>query len=198
MEFGITFTTNFKGYSFANFKGVRGYLNQNDCRQLISHAKALPENSRYAETGTFLGCSSHLIAAHSNATVWAHDIWSIDEEENSCEFPSECFFSFYESIKQNNLETRIIPVAGNSLKTIKIHDDNSLDLAFVDGDHTYDGAIGDLRNVLPKMKKGATILAHDCTPGSDCIRAMTEFTSETGQTYEILPGTCGMAKIVVV
>lgn len=185
----LTFSVNEKGYSFARFMGVRGYLNKHDCDQLIAHAKALPENAHYAETGTFLGCSAHIIAHYSSATVWAHDIWSIDEDENPSEFPSECFFKFYESIKQNRFENRIIPIAGNSLKTIKIHDDESLDLAFVDGDHSYDGALGDFRNVFPKMKNGAVILAHDYSPGSECFRAMTDFAREKNHLFQVLPGT---------
>jgi hypothetical protein len=197
MDTDITFVVNEKGYSFARFMGVRGYLNQNDCKQLIEHAKALPENGRYAETGTFLGCSAHIIAAHSKATVWAHDIWSIDEDENPSEFPSECFFKFYESVKRNKFENRIIPIAGNSLKTIDIHDDDSLDLAFIDGDHSYEGALGDFRNIFPKMKEGSVILAHDCAPKSECLSALNTFAIENNQMFEFLQGTCGMVKIVV-
>jgi hypothetical protein len=48
------------------------------------------------------------------------------------------------------------------------------------------------------MKKGGVILAHDCAPGSDCMRAMTDFTHETGLSFKILTGTSGMAKIDVV
>jgi hypothetical protein len=66
-------------YTFVN--GVRGTLNQMDARTLIEHAKALPDGGRYLETGSYLGCSALLIALHSNATVWAHDIWVTDWSE---------------------------------------------------------------------------------------------------------------------
>jgi predicted O-methyltransferase YrrM len=198
MEYGITFNVDTKGFSFANFKGVRGYLNQNDCRELIRHAKSLPENALYAEIGSYFGCSAHLIASYSDAKVWAHDWWAEDETGVLCDPPSDVFHKFIENVKRNSFEERIIPVIGKSVDTIKTHEDQILDLSFVDGDHTYDGAKADFHNILPKMKKGGVILAHDCTPGSDCIRAITDFAAETGQTFEILPGTCGMGRIVVV
>jgi len=194
----ITFGTGSEGYMYAYYKNIKGFLNRADCENLISHAKALPEGAKYLETGTFMGVSAHLVAQNSNATVWCHDIWALSSNIVPEECPSECFFEFYKCVSDNSLQNRIIPITGNSLKTVSIHSDRSIDLAFVDGDHFYPGALGDFRNVLPKMKVGGVILAHDCTPGSECIRAIEDFTRETGQTFTMLPGTSGMAKIVVV
>ena len=194
----ITFGVGSDGYMYAYYKNIKGFLNQADCQNLISHAKSLSNNAKYLETGTFMGVSAHLVAMNSSATVWCHDIWALTSNIVPAECPSECFFEFYKCVSDNSLQNRVIPITGNSLKTVSIHADQSIDLAFVDGDHTYDGAIGDFRNVLPKMKKGGVILAHDCTPCSDCSRAITDFAAETGQTFEILPGTCGMGRIVVV
>jgi hypothetical protein len=194
----ITFGVGDEGYMYAYYKNIKGFLNKADCQNLISHAKSLGNNAKYLETGTFMGVSAHLIAMNSSATVWCHDIWALTSNIVPEECPSECFFEFYKCVSDNSLQNRVIPITGNSLKTVSIHADQSIDLAFIDGDHTYDGAIGDFRNVLPKMKKGGVILAHDCSPGTDCIRAITDFAAETGQRFEILPGTCGMGRIVVV
>jgi hypothetical protein len=57
----------------------------------------------------------------------------------------------------------------------ELFSDNSLDLVFIDGDHTYDQVISDIDNYLPKIKKGGTICGHDYNPGfPDVIRAVTE------------------------
>ena len=84
-------------------------------------------------------------------------------------------FTFYENVLNNNLQNIIIPIRGDSAYTLNIHRDESIDLAFIDGDHTYEGALKDLDTVLPKMKKGGVILCHDCRPGSDVSKALREF-----------------------
>lgn len=48
------------------------------------------------------------------------------------------------------------------------------DIYLVDGDHTYEGALQDIRNGLPMMKNGGFILVHDV----DRNRRMDEQTSE--------------------
>lgn len=76
---------------------------------------------------------------------------------------------FYDNVKRNNFAGNIIPIIGNLLftstskllaytltpsysistyindpgeswKTLNIHEDNSVDLVFIDGDHTYEGS----------------------------------------------------------
>ena len=156
----------------------------------------LGPGSRYVETGSYLGCSSLIIALHSNATVWAHDVWVSDWSELKGGPPPEVkdyLYEFYKNVKENNLENRIIPIRGDSAYTLGIHDDDSIDLAFIDGDHSYEGCLKDIRTIFPKMKKTGVILLHDCTPDSETLRALKDFTDD----YEILPGTCGMARIVV-
>jgi len=49
-----------------------------------------------------------------------------------------------------------------------------IDLLLVDGDHTYEGALADLRNSLPLMRPGGLVLVHDV----DRRRRMDEATDE--------------------
>ena len=68
---------------------------------------------------------------------------------------------FYDNVRRNNYTSNIIPIigrnvattvferknflfvhqpySGESWKTLNIHDDNSVDMVFIDGDHTYEG-----------------------------------------------------------
>ena len=39
--------------------------------------------------------------------------------------------------------------------------DESLDFIFIDGDHSYEGALRDFRNFYPKIKKGGIFAGHD-------------------------------------
>jgi predicted O-methyltransferase YrrM len=154
------------GIAIANFRGVRGTLNGDDVKVLIELGRKIPENGRYLETGSYLGCSAHIIAESSkNTTLWCHDIWVTEWSELKGTPPPEVkdyFYEFYKNVKKYKLENRIIPVRGDSAYTIGIHDDNSIDLAFIDGDHSYEGCMADLKAVWPKMKSGATVIVHDC------------------------------------
>lgn len=191
------------GIAFTYVNGVKGLLNQNDAAIIRNHALALKDGAKYVETGAYLGCSSLLVALYSNATVWAHDIWVEEWEKNKGASEKECiktdnfFYEFYKAVKRNNLQNRVIPIRGDSAYTIGIHDPNSIDLAFIDGDHTYEGALKDFRNVYPLMKKGGIILAHDCHPRSEPLAAITQFTNENNLKFEIYPYTTGLAQILV-
>lgn len=193
MEHGIH-----EGVAYTKIKGVHGTLNQYDACALLEHARALPNEGRYIETGSYLGCSALIIALHSNALVWAHDLWTTDWSELRGAPPPEVqdyFYVFYSGVKANKLENRIIPIRGKSAYTVGIHDSTSIDLAFVDGDHSYNGCLADLEAIYPKMKPGSTILVHDCVPLSEPLAAVVEFCDEKNLTFFILPGTYGMAKI---
>ena len=180
--------------SYTEINGIRGTLNQNDAWALIRYA---PKYGRYLETGSYLGCSALIIALHTNMTVWAHDIW-VTEWSNLKGNPpprvDDYFFQFYNAVKANKMENRIIPIRGDSLYTISIHDDESIDCAFIDGDHSYDGCLGDLEAVWPKMKEQSPILIHDCNQ-PDVLEAVQKFTTDKKIKYKILPDTTDMALI---
>ena len=115
------------GTAFTYVNGVRGTLNAEDARVLVERACTLPRGARYAETGSYLGCSALLIALHAPAaTVWAHDLWVRDWSElpTASEPPpssSDYFFKFYGAVRANGLENRVIPVRGESAWTLGIH-----------------------------------------------------------------------------
>jgi predicted O-methyltransferase YrrM len=186
------------GIAFTIVNGTRGTLNKRDSETLIECAKALGPNSRYIETGSYLGCSALLVSMHTDptTTVWSHDIWVTDWNELKGEPPPEVsnyFYEFYDMVKKNSMINKIIPIRGNSVYTLGIHDDKSVHLAFIDGDHTYEGCMGDLKAVLPKMAPGSTILVHDAVPGSEPLKAVENF----GLEFTIVPGSWGMAKILI-
>jgi len=185
---------------YTTVNGVRGTLNPHDCMTLIAHAKNLSSGQRYIETGSYLGCSALLVALHSNVTVWAHDLWVTDWSElKGCPPPmvEDYFYKFYSAVKANNLVNRIVPIRGNSVYTVGIHDDKSVDLCFIDGDHSYEGCYGDLEAVFPKMAPSGIVLVHDCVPGSEPLKAVEEFTRTKGLDFTIIEGTWGMARIEI-
>jgi hypothetical protein len=51
---------------------------------------------------------------------------------------------------------------------------NNLDFAYIDGDHTYEGALGDIKTYWPKLKKGGILGGHDYD-NEDVAKAVQDF-----------------------
>jgi predicted O-methyltransferase YrrM len=199
MEKDIKYYCEEDGVAITEIKGTKGTLNFYDTQVLIEFAKNIPQNGRYLETGSYLGCSALLVAYFSNeATVWAHDIWVNDWSDLKGDPPPEVkdyFYEFYKAVKKNNFENRIIPIRGDSAYTIGIHDDESFDLIFVDGDHSYEGCFNDITKSWPKLKKGGNMLVHDCVYGSKTLNAVDDFCKFHNIEYYTIQNTYGMVHI---
>lgn len=199
MDLTLEFEVDSNGIAYTYANKVKGMLNRSDVANIINEAKKLPIDNAavYLETGSFLGCSAVIVASvtSSNTLVYAHDIWVQEklDEQGLKNGDEEYFKTFYNNVKSTKLQNRVIPIRGDSKYTVNaIHDDESVDLAFIDGDHTEDGIYGDLVAVYPKVKKGGVILCHDCVRGSETLRGLMKFTTD----FDYLPGTHGMMKII--
>lgn len=56
---------------------------------------------------------------------------------------------------------RIIKLKGLSETVVDEIPDGSLDLVFIDGDHSFNGCLNDITNYLPKLKSGGIMAGHD-------------------------------------
>lgn len=183
-------------YTFIN--GTRGTLNHVDALTILDASTRMPDGGVYLETGSYLGCSALIAALHSTCTVYAHDIWVTDWSELRGAPPPEVkdyFYEFYATVKSNQMVGRIIPIRGNSAYTVGIHDNFSVDLAFVDGDHSYQGCLDDLNAVFPKMRLISEILIHDCIVESEPLAAVFDFCSKNDLEFNVIPSSWGMAHI---
>lgn len=72
--------------------------------------------------------------------------------------------------------------------------DGSLDLVFIDGDHSYDGVRKDIAAWKSKVRPGGFLAGHDYKPsgcghyGQNVGRAVDEFRDSTGWTLEVRLG----------
>lgn len=178
----LKFDVDEQGVAYTYVNGVKGTLRQMDFQILKQFTESIPTGGRYVETGSYLGCSS-VIAALSvkrNVKIFAHDLWeqdmnNLDENGSPPPFVENYFYKFYNNIKQNNLENVVIPIRGDSSWTLGIHDDESIDVAFIDGDHSYEGIQKDLKAAWPKMKENGYILCHDCSPNTKTLAGLVDF-----------------------
>lgn len=86
---------------------------------------------------------------------------------------------------------RTIVLEGDSAKMAFKVDGESLDLCFVDADHSYEGVRRDLVAWYPKVRRGGWISGHDYANNdprfdfSGVKRAVDEFTAEHGLEVEL-------------
>jgi hypothetical protein len=63
----------------------------------------------------------------------------------------------------------------------------SIDLLFIDGDHTYEGCKADILTWAPRVVPGGDIIFHDSYEGSYGVqRAALEFAQANADEYEII------------
>jgi len=61
----------------------------------------------------------------------------------------------------NQHPTKAIVFDMTTTEAVKHVKDESIDLLFIDADHTYEGVMNDIQNWLPKVKEGGYIYGHD-------------------------------------
>ncbi len=162
--------------------GVQGLLMPRDLQVLCYHAARLPQKSRILEIGSFMGLSALAMAKalyfnQNYATrIYCVDTWEGSIEHQSMEVinKGELFDNFKRNVGESGLATYIIPIRKDSVAASGDFQDASLDLLFIDGDHTYNGVLGDLTAWHPKLKPGGLFLGHDYGY-PDVINAVRDF-----------------------
>lgn len=189
--------------------GTKGALTYIDYLALTSFAKSKCNDNgeilRYIEVGSYLGMSATIIGKTCpNSLIFCHDIFpgSINELSNQSIPPpnqvQNMFHTFWNGIKRNKLEINITPMRGESKETLLLHDDNSFDLAFIDGDHSYEGTLHDLHMIWKLLKNnGGILLLHDAIIQSDGIdhnvrKAVKQFSKDINVLFFDISDSNGM------
>lgn len=104
---------------------------------------------RVVEVGRYRGGTTLLLAAAGG------DVLSIDIDEQLRESDE----SLRSALSRLGLEDRVDVVTGDS-SSFPV-EDCSVDLVFVDGDHSYEGVSRDVAHWLPALREGGILLLHD-------------------------------------
>ena len=126
------------------------------------------ENTVMAEIGCYRGVSTELFALHCKK-IFAIDPWDlvlegkyVNVSRATAKLPRqlEAQRVFNERVSSyNNVET----IRGWSYDSdiYNKFEDNSLDMIYIDGHHTFDAGLEDVRNWFPKLKVGGVLAGHD-------------------------------------
>jgi len=96
--------------------------------------------------------------------------------------------SIEENLKHNidvlgvNSQTTIL--SGDSAECAKDIPNNSVDIVFIDADHTHDKVLADLTAYFPKLKKSGILTGHDLNH-KGVISAVTEFMNKINTSSKI-------------
>ena len=128
-----------------------------------------PDHGHIIEVGSWKGRSSVFLAVeiiNSNKQIKFDciDTWlgtindaylsvSIKRENNKL---FELFLNNIEPVKHV-----ITPIKSSSLKASSLYRDESIDMIFLDADHSYEAATLDIEAWLPKVKKNGILAGHD-------------------------------------
>lgn len=124
-------------------------------------AKSL-RHAQCLEIGRFKGGSTFLLAA---AIGDDSQLVSIDNHSKLQNLVSgaELDRSLHDALVRFGLDGRVVLQVGDS-GTVPL-EPQSLELAFIDGDHSYEGVSRDFQNVRRAMKPGGHVLFHDAVQG---------------------------------
>ena len=159
----------------------------------------MPDNGHFVEVGTWYGRSVIYLANQFKAfgkrvRIDCVDTWDGGTDPvlkaQLAQEKGDLFSIFINHVKATRNQDIINPVRLLSIEAAKQYEDNSLDVVFIDADHSYKSVMEDLQAWYPKVKPGGVIAGHDFSfdpnfahPG--VTRAVLEFFQD--KPLEILP-----------
>jgi hypothetical protein len=116
------------------------------------------------EIGVNKGEFSKIILSNWNGTLHMCDPWKyIDGYLDIANVDDTSFENIYQEAKNNvyHFKDRAKIIRDFSINASKSFNDNSLDLVYIDADHSYNGCLLDIQTWFPKVKSGGLICGHD-------------------------------------
>lgn len=109
------------------------------------------------ELGSFAGVSSELFALHCSK-LYCVDKWEPYWEITQREFMNIAEHRFDSMVKNY---TNVVKLKMDTIDAVKQFEDNSIDLIYIDSDHSSDRVKQELEAWLPKIKDNGFISGHD-------------------------------------
>ena len=145
---------------------------------LFRLSRDLQDNAKIVEIGSWIGESTCILASGlkgSQAKMYAIDTFKGDASDHSARDRYKKRFSklrtdntkdiFDRNITHFNLTSRVTAIAADSLTASKefCEPPNSIDLLFIDGDHSETATRNDIEAWLLYVKRGGIVIFHDFT-----------------------------------
>lgn len=153
--------------------------------------KLLPQNPVTAEIGVAEGFFSRDICEKWKPSKhYLVDNWSPIGAKGDGSFPKEWHDKNHSDAidRMKPFENISMFLIGPSYTMALMVPDLSLDIVYIDADHSYEGVKKDLESWFPKVKIGGVIAGHDyINPAYGVLQAVNEFSIIKGLTVNIIP-----------
>lgn len=157
---------------------IQGWMSTNELEWLYEQAQ---EREFIVEVGSWKGRSSHALASGCKGTLYCVDHFkgSPDELQHAHKEATEIdiFPIFIENMKQFD-NVRVCKMG--SAEAVHEFPDGYLDMVFIDGTHTTEAVLNDVRLWLPKLKEGGLMCGHDA--GYDTVKRAL---NQCGRQWEV-------------
>ena len=151
---------------------IETHMSPEERMLLLKTAMGLRSGFIACEIGSYLGASASLLALAASVldgSVHCVDTW--DNRAMSVEPERDT----YEEFRRNTDPfARWITMHRGESIAVASQVPAPLDLLFIDGDHSYDGAKADLDHYAPKLRAGGLLLMHDF-PRPEVERACADY-----------------------
>lgn len=139
------------------------------------------------EIGISRGRNFPLLIGHGPKLAIAVDLWQDDEtySRNDGGYSQKQLDEQFENFKIAMADKPFVKIYRDySIKVAEHFPDDYFDFIYVDGDHSYEGCLGDLNAWYPKMKPGMALVGDD----------YWEYRTKTGFQFQVIEAVNHFAK----
>lgn len=178
-----------------NFNNIEGWFSSGDCGAYLFLINHTPENGLIIEVGSWLGKSSSFLVDNKKSTqkVICVDTWKGSANELTTTHRLATQTDIFEIFKLNMGDRDYSALRLPSVEAAKSFKDESLDVVFIDAEHTYEAVRDDINAWYPKVKLGGYIAGHDYTPKCGVPKAVNE-KFRRDQIISGIYGSCWLVK----
>lgn len=146
------------------YQNIHGWMNYEGFYSYM--VNKFPSGSRFVEIGSWVGRSAcylgvEIVNSGKDIKLDCVDTWLGAPElmEEDVIKNGTLYSDFIRNIEP--LKDIIKPIRLTSTQASHLYEDESIDFAFIDADHTKEGFTADLDCWYPKIKKGGVLAGHD-------------------------------------
>ena len=156
---------------------------------VISHLIKKFQLKKIVEIGLWKGATArHVLSERGDLEYVGVDAYRVQPNnesetyetgENGHEWNHSKMIADMESFESNTPNFTFMHMM--SAEASKKFDDASIDLIFIDGDHSYEGCHGDIEAWWPKIRPGGIMMGHDYGPEwPGVLKAVDDFIRDNG------------------